>query len=230
MKKLITFLTISWVCLSVSSQNNFADIEKEVDSWLQSVNPAYVINAKGYKSIDFTNHNYSIYGNVAKGILCEGTTAKFYDTHSLEPKLLLEGRVSYNAGRLVIEGIRYLATSKGTNAIYGTFYVCNMDDFTINLKPKKADALRIKNSEVEYLKGLYRDRNFIVRIKGNNTVFLDRKKAEDSFTFLSANIPNVFINDDGSFDIYQILLQVKDGVTMHWDNGLVFKGKCNKQI
>lgn len=225
MKKFITFLTISWICLSVSSQNNFADIEKEVDSWLQSVNPAYVINTKGYKSIDFTNHNYSIYGNVVKGALCEGTTAKFYDTHSLEPKLLLEGRVSYNAGRLVIEGIRYLATSKGTNAIYGTFYVCNMDDFTINLKPKKADVLRIKNSEVEYLKGLYRDRNFIVRMKDNNTVFLDRKKEGDSFTYLSANVPNVIINDDGSFDIYQILLQVKDGVTMHWDNGLVFKGK-----
>ena len=31
MKKLITFITISWICLSVSSQNNFADIEKEVD-------------------------------------------------------------------------------------------------------------------------------------------------------------------------------------------------------
>ena len=225
MKKLITFITISWICLSVSSQNNFADIEKEVDSWLQSVNPSYAINTKGYRSIDFTNHNYSIYGNVVKGILCEGTTAKFYDTHSFEPKLLLEGRVSYNAGRLVIEGIRYLTTSKGTNAIYGTFYVCNMDDFTMNLKPKKAAELRIKNSGVEYLKGLYRDRNFIVRMKNDNTVFLDRKKEGKSFSFLSADVPNVIINDDGSFDIYQILLQVKDGVTMHWDNGVIFKGK-----
>lgn len=224
MRFLFTVVVLILICIPVSSQNNFAEIEREVDIWFQSVVPMSAIETKVPKSIDFSN--YSINGIVAKGVLREGTTVKFYNTKSLVPELLLEGRVSYNAGRLVIKGIRHLATSNGTNKIYGTFYVYNMDDFTMSLKPKKAGDLRIKNSlAYYYVKGFYHDRPFIIRMRyGNNTVYLGRKNGGNSFNFLSARVPNVTINEDNSIDIYQILLRAKEDVTMCWDNGTTFKG------
>lgn len=219
-KSLIVILILT--CSAVYSQNNFSDIEEEVDAWFQSVSQESTINTKKAKTIDFTN--YSITGDISKGILCEGTVAQFYDNTSLVPKLLLEGKVSHIAGRTVVEGVRYLTTLNGSSEIYGTFYVYNTDDYNLNLKPKKAGALKIKSSDAHYLKGFYHDRPFIVRLGDSNTVYLDRKKEGKSFTFMSADIPDITLNDDDSFDIYQILLQANEGVVMCWDNGITFKG------
>lgn len=87
MRKLISVFLIC-ICLSVYSQNEFADIQAEVNSWDSSIEYASVITNKTPKFIDFTTHHYSISGILAKGILCEGTTVKFYDTASLVPYLL----------------------------------------------------------------------------------------------------------------------------------------------
>ena len=119
MRKFLSVFLIC-ICLSVYSQNEFADIQAEVNSWDSSIEYASVITNKTPKSIDFTTHHYSISGIIAKGILCEGTTVKFYDTASLVPYLLLEGRVSYQAGRLVVFGTRHIKTLTGTNKIHGT--------------------------------------------------------------------------------------------------------------
>lgn len=224
MRKLLSVFLIC-ICLSVYSQNEFADIQAEVNRWDSSMEYASAITNKTPKSIDFTVHHYSISGIIAKGKLCEGTIVKFYDTESLIPYLLLEGRVSYQTGRLVVVGIRYIKTLTGTNKIHGTFYVYNMDDFTMNYKPKKAGALRIKNSEASYLEGFYLKCPVIVRMNEKNSVYVDGKTGGRGYSFLSAVIPSITLNDDDSFDIYQLLLQAKDDVTMCWENGIMFKGR-----
>ena len=229
MRKLLSVFLIC-ICLSVYSQNEFADIQAEVNRWDSSIEYASAITNKTPKSIDFTAHHYSISGIIAKGILCEGTTVKFYDTASLVPYLLLEGSVSYQTGRLVVVGIRYIKTLTGTNKIHGTFYVYNMDDFTMNYKPKKAGALRIKSSEASYLEGFYLECPVIVRMNEKSSVYVDGKTGGRGYSFLSAIIPSITLNDDDSFDIYQLLLQAKDDVTMCWENGAVFEGSVNPTI
>ena len=224
MKKLLSVFLIC-ACLSVYSQNEFADIKEEVHTWYSSVKLVSTISTKPPKSIDFTTHNYSIKGVIAKGLLCEGTIVQFYETVSHVPNLLLEGRVSYQTGRLVVKGIRYIKTLAGTNKIYGTFYVYNMDDLTMNYKPKKAGALRIKRSKVSYLEGFYLECPVIVRMNENSSVYVDGKTGGRGYSFLSAVIPSITLNDDDSFDIYQSLLQAKDDVTMCWENGIKFKGR-----
>jgi len=162
--------------------------------------------------------------------LCEGTIAKFYDTSSLIPNLLLEGRVSYQNNRLVIEGIKYDKIPTGTNKVYGSFYIYNMDDYSMNYKPKKAGSLRIKCSKASYLEGFYLKCPVIVRLQGKNTVFVDGKTGTRGYSFLSAVIPSFTLNDDDSFDIYQILLQAKNDVIMCWDDGAAFKGRVKPTI
>lgn len=83
------------VCVSVHSQNEFTDIKDEVNRWYAEIASVSTINSKVPKIIDFAVQHYLIEGIVSKGILCEGTIAKFYETSSLIPNLLLEGRVSY---------------------------------------------------------------------------------------------------------------------------------------
>lgn len=94
----------------------------------------------------------------------------------------------------------------------------------MNFKSKKAGELKIIGDNILYLEGFYANRKAIIRMAEVNTIYLDKKEEEKSFTFLSAPISNISINDD-SFDIQQILLQVNDGVTMCWNDGTVFKGR-----
>lgn len=143
MRKLFILVLIC-SCLTVYSQNYFADINNEVETWAHAINKPTIYEAAPPKSVEYTNNHYSITGHFAKGLLREGTIAKFFNTSSLIPSLLLEGKVSYQAGRLIIDGIRYCATSKGENTLYGKFYVYNTDDFMMNYKPKKAGALRVE--------------------------------------------------------------------------------------
>lgn len=229
MRKLISVFLIC-ICLSVYSQNEFADIQAEVNSWDSSIEYASVITNKTPKFIDFTTHHYSISGILAKGILCEGTTVKFYDTASLVPYLLLEGRVSYQTGRLVVFGTRYIKTLTGTNKIHGTFCVYNLDDFTMNYKPKKAGTLRIKSLEVSYLEGFYLECPVIVRMKEKSSVYVDGKTGGRGYSFLSAKIPSITLNNDDSFDVYKLLLQAKDDVKLCWENGVVFEGSVKPTI
>ena len=65
----------------------------------------------------------------------------------------------------------------------------------------------------------------IVRMNEKASVYVDGKTGGRGYSFLSAIIPNITLNDDDSFDIYQILLQAKDDVTICWENGIMFKGK-----
>lgn len=221
-KLLLTFLLAT--CLSVYSQNEFSDIINELNNWHQSVISNSTITNKPSKSIEFSSQKYSIDGILNKGILCDGTIAKFYDTSSLVPSLLLEGKVSYHAGRLVIEGIRYLRSSVGINKIYGTFYVYNMDDFSMNYKPKKAGNLRMKNFTTSFWEGCYRDRPAIVKLNDKSEIYLGDKTDPSGFSFLSAVIPNIVLRDDEAVDVNQILLKVKDNVMMSWADGTKFKG------
>ena len=229
MRKLISVFLIC-ICLSVYSQNEFADIQAEVNSWDSSIEYASVITNKTPKFIDFTTHHYSISGILAKGILCEGTTVKFYDTASLVPYLLLEGRVSYQTGRLVVFGTRYIKTLTGTNKIHGTFCVYNLDDFTMNYKPKKAGTLRIKSLEVSYLEGFYLECPVIVKMNEKSSVYVDGKTGGRGYSFLSAKIPSITLNNDDSFDVYKLLLQAKDDVKLCWENGVVFEGSVKPTI
>ena len=210
--------------LSSYSQNDFADIKEEVNRWESAIKSASALTKKNSKSIDFASQHYLIDGIVAKGKLREGTMVKFYETKTLAPNLLLEGVVSYQAERLIVTGTRYIKTTTGTNKIHGIFYVYNMNDYTMNYKPKKAGVLRIKSSGVSFLEGFYMKCPTIVKIGEKTSVYVDGKTGGRGYSFLSAVIPNIKLNDDDSFDIYQILLQVKDDVTIYWEGGMMYKG------
>lgn len=223
MKKVLFYFLIG-ICLSAYSQNDFADIKKEVNRWESTAKSSSALTKKNPKSIDFSAQHYLINGIVTKGKLREGTMVKFYETKTLVPNLLLEGVVSYQSERLVVTGTKYIKTPTETNKIHGTFFVYNMNDYTMKYKPKKAGALRIKSSGVSFLEGFYMKCPTIVKIGEKTSVYVDGKTGDRGYSFLSAVIPNIKLNDDDSFDIYQILLQVKDDVTIYWEGGMMYKG------
>ncbi|MBQ6050607.1 MAG: hypothetical protein IJL35_08465 [Bacteroidaceae bacterium] len=225
MRKIISVLLLC-NCISVLSQTTFDAIEADVRSWSNEHKETFVLNSKSPKTIEFPTQRYSIEGVISKGVLCEGTIAKFYDISSLTPNLLLEGKVTYNASRLIIDGIKYESTPAETNKLFGSFYVYNMDDYSMNYKAKKAGNLRIKCQNAAYLEGFYLRCPVIVSlVGGSSSVYVDGKTGGRGYSFLSAVIPNITLNDDESFDIYQILLQAKDDVTMCWENGIMFRGR-----
>lgn len=227
------FISVLLLChfMSALSQTTFDAIEADVRSWCNEHKTAFVLNSKAPKTLEFLTQHYSIEGVISKGILCEGTIAKFYETSSLAPNLLLEGKVTYNASRLVIDGIKYDSTPTGTNKIYGSFYVYNMNDYSMNYKAKKAGDLRIKCQNASYLEGFYLQCPVIVSlVGGSSSVYVDGKTGGRGYSFLSAVIPNITLNDDDSFDIYQILLQAKDDVAMCWENGAMFEGRVKPTL
>lgn len=217
--------------MSILSQTTFDAIEADVRNWCNEHKETFVINSNAPKTIDFPTQHYSIEGVISKGVLCEGSIAKFYETSSLAPNLLLEGRVTYNANRLVIDGIKFESTPAGTKKIYGSFYVYNVDDYSMNYKAKKAGDLRIKCQSASYLEGFYLQCPVIVSlVGGRSSVFVDGKTGGRSYSFFSAIIPNITLNEDDSFDLTQILLRAKDDVTMCWESGELFKGSVKSTI
>ncbi len=202
MRHLFLFILLFIKCYSVFPQTTFAEIDTEIKDWYDNIsNSVSIASPKSLKSIDFPAQHYSITGVISKGVLSEGTIARFYNTSSIVPELLLEGKVSYSEGRLIINGIKYNNTSTTSNKIYGAFYVYNMEDFSMNFKLKKTGALKIKCSNALYLDGTYLERRVIVKLFSirNASVFVD-KKNDESFTFM-ANVPKtkITLNDDDSF-------------------------------
>lgn len=226
MRKYILLSLLLSVCVSVHSQNEFADIKNEVNRWYSEITSASTLSSKTSNYIEYPSQQYLIDGVVSKGILCEGTIVKFYDISSLTPNLLLEGIVSYQYNRLVVEGIRHDKTLTGTNNIYGSFYVYNMDDYSMNYKPKKAGPLRIKCYKALYLEGLYFQSPVLVRLNDkNSSIYIDGKIGGKKYSLLSAEIPNNILNDDDTFDVVKIILQIGDNATLYDDEGMVFKGR-----
>lgn len=243
MRKYILLSLLLSACLSVHSQNDFATItdnvnsdlifvdihgqnafkaiKNEVDSWYKNlIEPSFFIE----KNIDFTAQHYLIEGVVSKGKLLEGTIAKFYDMSS--SGLLLKGRVSYQNNRLVVEGIKYDKTPTGTNKKYGLFYVYNMDDYSLNYKPKKAGALRIKCAQALYLESNFNQSPVIVKYSNPNSfIYIYGKAIGKERSFLSAEIPNYDLNNDETFDIFKIILLIGDNATLRDGEGMEFKGR-----
>lgn len=247
MRKYILLSLLLSACLSVHSQNDFATITKhvtndyvfadlnagkeftaikdEVNSWCKKI-----FNMQSFfienKNIDFTAQHYLINGIVSKGKLFEGSIAEFYDMSSFTPNLLLQGRVSYQTNRLVVEGIKYDKTPTGTNRIYGLFYVYNMDDYSMNYKPKKAGALRIKCAQALYLESNFNQSPVIVKYSNPNSfIYIYGKAIGKERSFLSAEIPNYDLNNDETFDIVKIILLIGDNATLRDGEGMEFKGR-----
>lgn len=247
MRKNILLSLLLSTCLSVHSQNDFATITNNVNSEFIFVdihgqkvfdaikNEVYsryrnLIEPRLFtqigKNIDFTAQHYLINGVVSKGKLFEETIATFYDMSSFTPNLILQGKVSYQTNRLVVEGIKYDKTPTGTNRIYGLFYVYNMDDYSMNYKPKKAGALRIKCAKALYLEGFYNQSPVIVKYNNNSSsIYIYGKAIGKERSFLSAEIPNYNLNNDETFDIAKIILLIGDNATLRDGEGIVFKGR-----
>lgn len=232
MKHIITSIIVSCICTSALPQSSYNEIGAEVQSWYaQIVESTSAISSKVPKTIDYTAQHYSVTGVISKGVLCEGTIAKFYDTSSPIPKLLLEGMVLYYVNRLVIKGVKYGNITADTNKTYGTFYVYNMDDLSMNYKAIKAGDLRIKCDEASYLEGFYLQCPVIVRLNDKKSmVYVDGETGGRGFSFLSAQIPDITLNNEDSFDMTSILLRAKDNVTMCWKDGIVFKGCVKPEL
>lgn len=210
--------------MSVLSQCEFSYIRDEVHKWYETIESESTITSKAAKSFEVSAQHYYINGVVSKGILQEGSIVKFYEISSLVPNLLLEGKVSYQVDRLVVDGVKYINTSTGICKIYGSFYVYNMDDFSMNYKAKKAGALRMKCVKASYLEGFYLKCPVVVKLNGIRTIYVDGKTGGRNYSFFSAVIPSMTLNDDDSFDIYRVLLQAKYNVNICCENGEMFSG------
>lgn len=217
-------------CLSILSQTTFDAIDTSVKNWCNQNLSVLVQDSRSPKNVNFPLKHYSIEGVISKGVLCEGTIVRIYDTSSLDPMLLLEGRVTYKAGRLIINGIKYVKSSEATLKLYGSFYVYNSDSYSMNYKAKKAGNLVIKNKNVSYLEGFYLKCPVIVSlVDGISSIYVDGKTGGRGYTFLSAKIPGITLDDD-YFDSHQILLRAKDDVVIRRENGTVFEGSVQPII
>ena len=229
LRKTKVFVLLLLTSTSALSQNNFLQIADAIKSWYINIENSAHIGTKKQKSVDFQIYHYSITGYFNNGVLEEGCIAQFYNTSSLEPTLLLEGNVSYQTGRLIIDGIKYEPFSN--KRIYGTFYVYNMDDYSMNYKSKKAGSLRIKCTRPVFLVGNYLKCPTIVKIADDATmIYLDGKSGGRNYSFLKAKIPSFSLNKDDSFDLFQLLLSANDEFAMYWENGQVFNGSVKPTL
>ena len=219
MKKLFLTILMLGLSLPVLSQVRFADLKLEVERWLKDQEQVAVNNSKKPKFIEFHDYHYTLEGIITKGVLEEGTVAKFYDISSLVPKPLLEGKVSYQAGRLVVNGVKFSYLTDRTNKVYGTFYVHNMDDFSMNYKNKKAGELRISCIDAKYAECFHGDSPAILKLSGAIPMaYIDGKSG-----VMSVEVPGIKVSDT-PIDMVKVLMGDVKKITVNQPDGVVFRG------
>ena len=216
-------------CWSGFAQTKFEQIKDQADLWLKTTIEADPIpkSAKS-KNIDYSNNHYYISGYFSKGILTEGQVLDIYDT-AIEPKIILEGKVSYVGDRLLIKGIKYDYSEKGACCTYGSFYVSNSADDLFIYKPRKAQELKIVESDVYYYSGFYLDCPTIVSIV-KPSIAVDGKTGGRGYTQFYAPLNDSIIANKGYDNIQDLLLSTEKNAVMEWAHGAVFNGTISPKI
>ena len=115
MKRILLFWLLSCLCLSTAAQELIPGEQQILNGFLASYKADDLPKGASKKTIDFPTQKYAVTGFFTKGALTEGQCVEFYDNSDL-PCLILEGKVSYLAGRLVITGVKYDKVASGSIA------------------------------------------------------------------------------------------------------------------
>ena len=226
MKKSLILLVFLFYSLTSWGQIEYNKIKEQAESWYNSVVSEELLpkGAKN-KTVEYPEFHYCISGYYSKDILTEGQIVEIYYTDS-NPLLVLRGKVTYLANRLLVKGIKYDYSEKGDCSTYGAFYVSNTPDNLMSYKPKKALAINISPMEIEYYLGYYLDNPTAVRVKDDPWIAIEGRGGKYSYNDFSAPLEESSIKRIGYDNVYNLLLSVSKNAMMHWNNGFYkdFKG------
>lgn len=228
MKKIALIISI----LLVGFQSFCQDVEQKqraASGWYYLVKSKCNLDETKNKEYEYSTQKYSIVGTVSKKKLVENYIAKFYDT-SVGDNLILEGKVFYDSGRLMIQGVRYAYSDPGPIKTYGIFSVSNMDDKSLCLKTKSAGKLIINCESLEYIDGYYLNCPVVFRGQTAPFIFVDGKTGQRDYSFFSAPVNNWKEQDLDAIDMTQLLLNTEDRATIKWDDGRTFTGRVKPQL
>lgn len=219
MKRTLLSLIILCSCLTSWGQVEYNKIKNQAERWYNSAISEEVLpkGAKN-KTVDYPQLHYCITGYFSKGILTEGQIVDIYNTES-NPVLVLHGKVSYLANRLLVNGVKYDYSEQGECCTYGSFYVSNSPDNLMIYKPKKAQAISITDSDIEYYLGYYRNNPAAVKVKGSPSIAIEGRGSTYAYNDLSAPLDEATIKRIGYNKIYDLLFSLSKNVKMHWNNG-----------
>lgn len=233
MKKYIFTIISFMFSVQTWGQIEYSNIKAQADDWYRSVTSSDASYNQGkHKTIEFTEYGYCIVGSFAKGQLCEGQIAEFYDTSLAMPELLLSGMVHYIANRTTIHGFMNVNSEYGTCSIYGTFIVSNTPDRHMTCKVKNGGQLSITCSEAEYYMGYIHNCPTAVKIKGEPAIAVYAPGFNHSYNDYYAPLKEQHIIDYGYSDLTSLLLSSGNNARVHWQQGQYtdFKGKVIPEI
>lgn len=206
MKKSIFLLLLLCSCFTTWGQAEYKKIQDQADHWYGWAAEADLLptGAKS-KTVDFPKLKYCITGYFSKGVLTEGQVVEIYNTEN-EPQLILTGKVSYLANRLLIKGKKYDYTDNGTCCTYGLFYVSNSPDNIMIYKPKKAQELKISDSDLEYYLGYYLKCPTAVKLKASRMIAIDGKTGGRGYNDFSSPLKESDISSIGYDKVVDLIL------------------------
>lgn len=217
-KTIITLLSLC-ISMAVFGQAEYNKIKKQADMWYNyTVSQDVIPKGAKYKTIDYPLLHYCVTGYFLKGVLAEGSIVEFFNTEST-PKLILCGQVSYVANKLLIKGVRYEESQNGICSTYGSFYISNSADNIMIYKDKKANELKITDSDIEYYLGYYRNNPTAVRIKQTPSIAIEGRGGTYSYNDFSAPLEKESIKRIGYNKVNDLLLATSKNIMMHWNNG-----------
>lgn len=232
MKRILLSLIILCSCLTARSQTEYNKIKNQAERWYNSATSEEVLpkGAKN-KTVDYPKLHYCITGFFSKGILTEGQIVEFYNTES-NPTVILRGKVSYYANRLLVTGVKYDESENGPCSTYGAFYVSNSPDNLMIYKPKKAQDLTITDSDIEYYLGYYLKCPTAVKLKGTPQIAIDGKNGGRGYDDFAAPLDNSAISRIGYNNVSDLILSTSKNAMMHWEDQLYkdFKGVVEPRL
>lgn len=223
MKKIVTAIFALSLTMAASGQSSFSAYETRINSWRASIGSDAMPKGAKEKTVEFPTYHYCIDGCFQKGILVEGQKVKIYDTTN-ELLLVLEGRVSYVANRLVVTGVKHDYEGARENKTYGMFHVSNGADNTMVYNPKKAGELLINDSEIYYYCGYFLNSPTIVSLINNAYIIVDGKSGKAGYDELTAPLLKSDITRVGYDKPYALLLTISKDAIMKFSDGVIFKG------
>ncbi len=219
MKKALFLLLFLCSYMTSWGQVEYNKIKTQADKWYSAAtSEEFLPKGAKNKTVDYPKLHYCITGFFSKGILTEGQIVEIYNTEST-PVLILRGKVSYLANRLLVKGIKYDYAEQGECCTYGAFYVSNSPDNLMIYKPKKAQELNITDSDIEYYLGYYLKCPTAVKVKGSPMIAIDGKNGGRVFDDFFAPLLSSAKTNVGYDKVVDLILSTDKNALMHWDNG-----------
>ena len=223
MKRVISTLVFFCLCVFSFAQKEFPKADEIIKQYAPVSVPDPLPKGTELKLIEFPTQMYSVEGYFTKNALAEGSQASFYDTNT-PSRLILQGVVSYQAGRLIITGQRTEYSNISKSYIYGVFEVSNTQDKHFIFKPKKAGVLAIENAKIDYYCCKYSGCPTTVSLGENASIDIDGASLDYHKPYMIIPLHPEDITLDNFKDIGALLMKANTDVTLKYKNKSQFDG------